>query len=899
MPELSKLVIEIDSHNVLRATGDLEIFAKMGQKAGQSTDDMAKKMAAFQLIANKLPGPLNSIAAGLMGMVNPSTAVVGALISIGEAAVKYIGEAINLYAEHEAQLVRLGAVLKATGAETWTTTSALTKYANELQSTTGKSADEITRMQSVLLGFQSITGENFDRLTKNMLDMVDVMGGDMVSAANTFGKAMDNPAESLGALSRYGFKFTEQEKQMVKAMQEAGDLAGAQVIILKSQEKAFGGAAEAHLKTIQGMKEYVKTLKEQHKALQAEYSGMSDIAKEYYERQIQYYTEMNENMSRHIELQEIAEKKKSGTATVEDQYREIEIEVKRIEAAIKRAESGTGRYAAAEAMLLTKYEKQLEVQKAILDIYKPLMDYEKQRLAMIEKQAETLNRVRASYAGAMEFVNGIYEQTTEGQIEKLKEQINRLEIIRDNQIKVEKGRKYNSSTKLWEEVDVKNYLGQEEITKVIKDIDFLNEKLKNLKKTGNPFEDWVKVLAQATGYTEEIVNSWAGLGDNRGLKTINNFSEEINKVRGRMFAKDGYSPIYEFLGLGKVDVYEEAEQKMRDVVEAMTRARIENPWSVSDEDYQRAIQLLKEYKELTSTVRRIENYNEDKSDLDKRKELIWATKEELRLNELAERYVSDQRAKEIYALEQQIEKVEALRDALNQLKEAGLQLAASGLVDFAHDLGKAYQDGSISLSETENAFRNMLKSMIDAMPQMLLNVGLQLMSKNWKLGLAFIGASGLMSFVSGLTDAAEQDGRNDEAERLRRIQEQITDLIDAQRKQQEYYLVQKRKVNDSALRVNDAIITPRGTVYTHPDDYIIATKTPETLMSGKGGGNVYISIQNNAPVTVNTESETTEDGARKVKITIDNIVKNGIANGDYDGAFNAMNNRNRGRRISN
>jgi len=195
----------------------------------------------------------------------------------------------------------------------------------------------------------------------------------------------------------------------------------------------------------------------------------------------------------------------------------------------------------------------------------------------------------------------------------------------------------------------------------------------------------------------------------------------------------------------------------------------------------------------------------------------------------------------------------------------------------------------------------MLKSLIDAMPNLLLNVGLQLISKGqWGPGLAFIGASGLMSFVSGLTDNAEANGRNDEAERLRKIQEQITDLIDAQRQQQEYYLTQKRKVNDSAVSVNDAIITPRGTVYTNPEDYIIATKTPETLMSGSGSsGNVYINIQNNAPVTVNTETENAEDGSRLIKIMIDKTVKNGIASGEYDGAFSAMNSRSRGRDIIN
>jgi hypothetical protein len=214
------------------------------------------------------------------------------------------------------------------------------------------------------------------------------------------------------------------------------------------------------------------------------------------------------------------------------------------------------------------------------------------------------------------------------------------------------------------------------------------------------------------------------------------------------------------------------------------------------------------------------------------------------------------------------------------------------------DLGSAFRDGAISTDELSDAVRNMVKSLVDAMPQLLLNVGLQLMTKNWKLGLAFIAASGLMSFVSGMIGDSESDGRDNEAEQLKRIREQISDLIEQQRKQEEYYYTKKRSINASITSVNDAIITPKGTVYTHPEDYIIATKRPDSLMSS-GGGNVYINIENNAPVHVETKTETAEDGSKVIKIMIDKVVTSGIANGDYDGAFNAMNVRTQGRRIHN
>jgi hypothetical protein len=1001
IPELSKLVIEVDSKGVLKATGDLEVFARMGHKAGKSTDDVANKMGALQLIANKLPGPLKSVAAGLMGMVNPTTAVIGVVMELGEAAVKYVGEAVNAYAEHEAQLVRLGAVLKATGAESWTTTGALTKYANELQSTTGKSADEITRMQSVLLGFTSITGENFNRLTKNMLDMVDVMGGDMVSAANTFGKAMDNPAESLSALSRYGFKFTEEEKNMVKAMQEANDIAGAQVVILKSMEKAFGGASEAHLKTIQGMKEYIKTLKEQHKALLAEEKNWAGISKEFYEHQISYYAELNEKLSEQIELRELLAKKELSqkgvteegeieiTFTLDDSYREIELKINKLKRDIKQWD--------AEGFTHEALDNQLKTYQEILEAYKPIIDYEKQRLSLIERQAELLNKVKASYTSAMNFVNEIFDQTPAGQIEKVQGQIDKLIQLRNSGMKTVKTNEFNPSTLLWEQGETSSYLEHEEISKIDKDIEFLKEKLKNLYKSGNPFKDWEVVLARATDYTEDIVHN---LG---GLKTIEKYAEDgVEAVKDRFLkaAPDG-GLLYEMLGMDKTDVLDEAAGKMRTLVRIMTEARIKEPWDiVKEESYQKAVALLKELDKTASNSHfakfiaelnkeiellkkspeeiaihnanellksnGIQNPTEDQAkqvldmtfEMDMKKienqiEYNGLLEKELRIRELIEKYGSREKAeayfgkeveakyaktkqaleveldlqkkllflgeeryeiekliaegydeaqaKKIYALNQEIEKTKALIDALNQLKEAGLQITASGLVDFAHDLGSAFRDGTISSDELSGAVGNMLKSLIDAMPQLLLNVGLQLiMAKRWALGLAFIGASGLMSFVSGVTDSKD-NGRDYEAERLRRIQDQISDLIDQMRKQEEYYATKKRSVNASAVSVNDAIITPRGTVYTHPEDYIIATKRPESLMSGAGAGNVFVNIEieNNAPVTVNAESETMEDGVKKIKIIIDQAVKSGIANGEYDGAFNAMNSRRRGREVQN
>lgn len=136
-------------------------------------------------------------------------------------------------------------VLKSTGAEAWTSSAELKEMAASLQQVTNYGAETITSMHGVLLGFKNITGENFKHATKAILDMSTVMKYDLASSAQAIGKALDDPIHGLDSLSKQGFRFTEQQKEMLKAMVEAGDIAGAQKIILGELDGAFGGAAEA------------------------------------------------------------------------------------------------------------------------------------------------------------------------------------------------------------------------------------------------------------------------------------------------------------------------------------------------------------------------------------------------------------------------------------------------------------------------------------------------------------------------------------------------------------------------------------------------------------------------------------------------------------------------------
>ena len=177
-------------------------------------------------------------------------------VTVG-VAVKKLGDYIKItqeaWEEQTIAVAKVNAVLKTTGAEAWTSIDALQQIASSLQEITLYGDEEILTMQSVLLGFRSITGKNFEEATKQILNMSTVMGQDLKSSAQQVGKALD--LLDWNALSRQGFKFTEEQKAAGDAMKEAGNIAGAQRIILDELEKAFGGSAEAAALASNGQKQ--------------------------------------------------------------------------------------------------------------------------------------------------------------------------------------------------------------------------------------------------------------------------------------------------------------------------------------------------------------------------------------------------------------------------------------------------------------------------------------------------------------------------------------------------------------------------------------------------------------------------------------------------------------------
>lgn len=241
---------------VVRFVGEDDVtpVAKQVQQSITGVGDGAEK-------AGSKFDALGKIAEGAfmrLGNIITDVALTG-LSKMGDFLTSSIDEAVqfeNAFAQTEA-------VIASTGMAAGKTAQDMVDLADALSAANGQSLfsdDAILGAQNVLATFTSISGPVFDDATSAILDISQALGQDLKSSTIQVGKALNDPINGITALSRVGVSFTEQQKEQIKTLQEAGDIAGAQAIILGELNKEFGGSAAAAVDTYAGQ---MKVLSEQ------------------------------------------------------------------------------------------------------------------------------------------------------------------------------------------------------------------------------------------------------------------------------------------------------------------------------------------------------------------------------------------------------------------------------------------------------------------------------------------------------------------------------------------------------------------------------------------------------------------------------------------------------------
>lgn len=175
--------------------------------------------------------------------------MVGAVVGKLKDGVKDVTEA---FIEQEKQENQLNAVLKSTGGAAGLSAKEIKNMAISLQEQTTFGDEAILSAQNLILTFTKIGKDVFPSATETVLNMSQAMGQDLKSSSIQLGKALNDPINGISSLSRVGIQFTEDQKNMIKEMQNAGNIAEAQKIILKELETQFGGSAKAARDTFGG-----------------------------------------------------------------------------------------------------------------------------------------------------------------------------------------------------------------------------------------------------------------------------------------------------------------------------------------------------------------------------------------------------------------------------------------------------------------------------------------------------------------------------------------------------------------------------------------------------------------------------------------------------------------------
>lgn len=187
-------------------------------------------------------------------------AAVGGFVAAGLSKIIHTGISETLDAS--AGAAQLAAGIKSTGNAANVSVKGMEALASSIQNYSGQTDDSIVAAEALLQTFTKIKNNGpdkiFDQATVAAANMAAKFGGDAASQALVLGKALNDPVNMLGALTRNGVTFTQGQKDSIKAMVEMGNMAGAQKIILKELAVETGGAAKAFGDSLAGGAEKAK-----------------------------------------------------------------------------------------------------------------------------------------------------------------------------------------------------------------------------------------------------------------------------------------------------------------------------------------------------------------------------------------------------------------------------------------------------------------------------------------------------------------------------------------------------------------------------------------------------------------------------------------------------------------
>ncbi len=832
---------------------------------------------------------------------------IGAAFSV-KAVVDFSKQCAEAYIEHNQTVSVLRSTLEATGATAWTTAQELQNMAKTLQGTTNFTADSINSMQSVLLGFRNITGDTFGEATKAILDMATVMKMDLSSAAQSIGKALDDPIHGMDSLKKQGFNFTAAQKQVIQSFLDVGDAASAQKIILDELNGTFGGAAEAaadYATQIKNAWGNVKTAVAEGfiDTLNA-FSGKTkgNPIAEYLNGAAEALGQAGKEIQRTKDYSSFWD-----SLTDDEKLEEARRQIKFFKKEAELSADGINKaWSKTEKDLLVSM-KQVSEKKAAQwkDVEQSLLKSLKQ-----EQDIQTLENNRANAEAAindlmLEISKNYEKLSKDDPVIQLQNYQNELDEIQKKRQKLKESA-IDADGNL---IDTSAALSQ--LDYVEKKI---QEKINAIKNAGR--KSWKEFWEDATGISAESFKTGKQAGELyvNGLKQALEDNRELAELLGNDFDFAGAieDQMHEIEGVltqllkvpaEKIDeVYSTADssiQKLIDYYRELNGQKKE--FEVSDtikaleEEYKRMTMTTKELAEAEAktVIEKLEVANATETEIESAKRLlalIQQTREERDKDKESMKSWEDALTEWI---EGGIEKLELFKtniDASNEsLAELGTSLASLAMnssMTFFKELGTALGEGKNASESMQQALESMAQEILNRLPLLFMQAGLQLIAQGqWPIGLGLMAAGLSTSFVSGYVDGQKNSAK--------------ANALGGVYGDESYSAFAK-----GGTFTNQIVSKPTYFRFAKGSGFgtgLMGEAGPEAIMpltrgadgslgvsaSGIGSGdvqvNIPVTVYSDEPVEVHDTQD--ENGQRKIEILVGSMINQHIAGGKADRAL--------------
>ncbi len=220
-----------------------KLIATLGLDNTEYLETLDDSVSEGKSVMDRLGAMGGSIVSGITrGLVAAAVGVTGL----------FVGATSEAISAQEVQS-KLNSTLANTSQVTGVTADMVGGLADQYSSLTRFEDDTVMAGGEVLARFKEINSGVFPDALKLSMDLATRLGVDVPDAAELLGKALADPGAGLMKLKAAGVVFNDEQEKMIKQMAAAGDVAGAQAMIMDIVTQAVGGAAEAAGNTAAGM----------------------------------------------------------------------------------------------------------------------------------------------------------------------------------------------------------------------------------------------------------------------------------------------------------------------------------------------------------------------------------------------------------------------------------------------------------------------------------------------------------------------------------------------------------------------------------------------------------------------------------------------------------------------